>query len=54
MRRSIGFGSVTAIISGYQYAGDGWTKNSYEDQRKIFKTSSCTGDGIHELRIGWI
>ena len=31
MRRTIGFGSVPAIISGYQYAGDGWAENSYED-----------------------
>ena len=50
MRRTIGFGSVSAIISGHQYAGDGWAENSYEDQRKIPKTSSCAGDGIQELR----
>ena len=31
MRRTIGFGSVSAIISGHQYAGDGWAENSYED-----------------------
>ena len=31
MRRTISFGSVSAIISGYQYAGDGWAENSYED-----------------------
>ena len=29
-------------------------ENSYEDQRKIPKTSGCTCDGIHELRTGWI
>ena len=34
MRRTISFGSVSAIISGYQYAGDGWAENSYEDQKK--------------------
>ena len=44
--------SVSDLVR--QYAGDGWTENSYEDQRKIPKTSSCTGDGIHELRTGWI
>ena len=31
MRRTIGFGSVSAIISGHQYAGDGCAENSYED-----------------------
>ena len=31
MRRTICFGSVPAIISGHQYAGDGWAENSYED-----------------------
>ena len=31
MRRTIGFGSVSAIISGHQYAGDEWAENSYED-----------------------
>lgn len=46
--------ALEAIISGYQYTGDGWAENSYEDQRKIPKTSSCTCDGIHELRTGWI
>ena len=29
--RTIGFGSESAIISGHQYAGDGWAENSYED-----------------------
>ena len=52
MRRTICFGSVPAIISGHQYAGDGWAENCYEDQRKISKTSSCTGVGIHERDIG--
>ena len=29
--RTISFGSVSDIISGHQYAGDGWAENSYED-----------------------
>ena len=37
MRRTIGFGSVSAIISGHQYAGDGWAENSYEDSKKYPK-----------------
>ena len=43
---------LSAIISWHQYAGDGWAENCYEDQRKISKTSSCTGYGIHERDIG--
>ena len=30
MRRTIGFVSVSAIISGHQYAVDGWAENSDE------------------------
>ena len=53
MRRTIGFGSVSAIISGHNMQGMDGLKTAMRIKKNI-KTSSCAGDGIHELRTGWI
>ena len=48
MRRTICFGSVPAIISGHQYAGDGWAEN--------IQTLCTEGriDGAERLGHQWV
>ena len=40
MRRSIGFGSVSAIISGHQYAGD--------------EVAGSRGQTLAEMALAWV
>ena len=54
MRRTISFGSVSDIISGHQYAGDGccllYTSHDFKTPNEAYAADSLPGTGFEDYK----